>query len=148
MWGIGIDKAKKVVSPTTQRAVHNVLQTLSRRFRTRQSLLRNRRFRGRVYIDTMFGIKSMRGNKTAQMFVTDFGDVQVFSMHSNKDAHQALLRYFQETGVPTSMQADKARELRTVKGGNNVILKTDILINHTFNRFPMAKRCRTQDRDD
>ena len=38
MWGIGIDKAKKVVSTTTQRAVRNVLQPLSRQFRIRQSL--------------------------------------------------------------------------------------------------------------
>ena len=29
MWGIGIDKAKEVVSTKTQRAVHNVLQSLS-----------------------------------------------------------------------------------------------------------------------
>ena len=38
MWGIGIDKAKKVVSTTTQRAVRNVVQPLSRQFRIRQSL--------------------------------------------------------------------------------------------------------------
>ena len=63
----------------------------------------------------MFGIKSTRGNKTAQIFVTDFGDVQVFPMHSKKDAHQVLLRYFQEIGVPTSMHADNAKELSTAK---------------------------------
>ena len=74
MWGIGIDKANKVVSTTTQRAVCNVSQPLSRRFRTRQSLFRNRRFRGRLYTNTMFVIKSMSGNKTAQVLVKDFGD--------------------------------------------------------------------------
>ena len=31
MWGIGIYKAKKFISTTTQRAVHNVSQPLSRR---------------------------------------------------------------------------------------------------------------------
>ena len=123
MWGIGIDKAKKVISMTTQRAVCNVLQPLSRRFRTQQSLLQQRRFRGKVYNDTMFGMKSTRGNKTAQIFVTDFGDLQVFPMHSKKDAHRALLRYFQETGVPTSMHANNATELSCAKAWRNVMEK-------------------------
>ena len=96
MWGIGIYKAKKVVSTTTQRAVCNVSHPLSRQFRTRQSLFRHRRFRGRVYTKTMFGINSMIGIKTAQTFVTYFGDVQVFPMHSKKDDHQALLRFFRK----------------------------------------------------
>ena len=65
----------------------------------------------------------MRGNKTAQTFVTDFGEVQVFPMHSKKDAHQVLLRYVQETGVPTSMDADNAKELSTEKGRRNVMEK-------------------------
>ena len=71
-------------------------------------MLQHHRLRGRVYNDTMFGIKSTRGNKTAQIFVTDFGDVQVCPMHSKKDSHQVLLRQFQETGVPTWMHADNA----------------------------------------
>ena len=121
--GIGIGKAKKFVYMTTQRAVCNVLQPLSRRFRTHQSLFKHLRFRGRVYTDTMFRIKSMRGNKTAQTFVADFGEVQVFPMHSKKDAHQVLLRYIQETGVPTSMDADNAKELSTEKGRRNVMEK-------------------------
>ena len=120
MWGIGIDKAKKVVSTKIQRAVCKVSQPLSRRLRTRQSLFRQHRFRGRLYTDTVFGINSTRGNKTAHMIVTDFGDVQVFPMHYNKDACQALLRYFQGTGVPTSMHADNAKELRTAKGWRSV----------------------------
>ena len=107
-----------------QRAVRNVSQPLSRRFRTRQSLFRHRRFRGRVYTDTMFGINSMRGKKTAQIFVTDFGDVQVFPMHSKKDAHQALLIYFQETGLPISMHDDNSKEISTAKGWRNVMEKT------------------------
>ena len=116
-----MDKGKKVVSTKTQRLFCNVLQPLSQQFRTRQSLLRHRRFGGRVYTDTMFGIKSTRGNKTAQISVTDFGYVQVFPMYYKKYAHQELLRYFQETGVTTLMHADKAKELSTEKGLRNVM---------------------------
>ena len=83
MWVIRIDKAKKVVSTTTQREFCNELHPLSQRLRTRHSLLRQCRFRGRVYTKTMFRIKSMRGNKTDEIFVTEFGDLQVFPMHSN-----------------------------------------------------------------
>ena len=57
----------------------------------------------------MFETMSMRGNKTAQIFLKDFRDVQVFPMHSKKDAQQVLLRYFQKTGVTTSMHADNAK---------------------------------------
>ena len=71
----------------------------------------------------MFGIKSMRGKKTAQIFVTDFRDVQVFPINSKKDAHQALLRYFLEIGVPRSMHADNATELGTAKAWKNVMGK-------------------------
>ena len=59
----------------------------------------------------------------AQIFVTDFGDVQVFPMHSKKDAHQSLLRYFQEIGVPTSMHAGSAKELSTKKVWSNIMEK-------------------------
>ena len=123
MWGIGIDKAKKVVSMTTQKSVRNVSQPLSRKLRTRQSLFRHCRFHGIVYADTMFVINSTRGKKMAQIFVTDFGDVQVFPMHSKKDAHQSLLRYFQEIGVPTSMHAGSAKELSTKKVWRNIMEK-------------------------
>ena len=71
----------------------------------------------------MFGIKSTRGNKTAQISVTDFGYVQVFPMYYKKDAHQELLRYFEKTVVPTLMHTDNAKELSTAKGWRQVMEK-------------------------
>ena len=59
----------------------------------------------------------------AQIFVPDFGDVQVFPMQPKKDAHQALMRYFQETGVPTLMHADRDKEFSNAKGRRNVMKK-------------------------
>ena len=113
MWNFSVDTARQVLSTTTQYAVREVNGPLSRRLRTRQAIFRNRRFRGRVYTDTMFGITSMRGNKAAQLFVTDFGDVQIFGIKHKREAHLALSKYFRESGVPTSLHADGAPELKT-----------------------------------
>ena len=139
MWGIGIDKAKKVVSMTTQKPVRNVSQPLSRKLRTRQSLFRNCRFRGRVYTNTMFGIKSMRGNKTAQIFVTDFGDIQVFPMHSKKDAHQALLRFFRKQAYQHQCTPTMPKNLALQKDLGTLWKNTDILNNHTLNLVPHGR---------
>ena len=120
MCGIGIDKSKKFVSTTTQRSVCNVSQPLSQQFRTRQSLFRKSRFRGRVYTDTMFGIKSMRGNKISQIFVTDFGDIQVFPMHSKKDSHKALLRFFRKQAYQYRCMLTTSNNLALQKDGGTL----------------------------
>ena len=120
MCGIGIDKSKKFVSTTTQRSVCNVSQPLSQQFRTRQSLFRKSRFRGRVYTDTMFGIKSMRGNKISQIFVTDFGDIQVFPMHSKKDSHKALLRFFRKQAYQHQYTLTTPKNLALKKDGGTL----------------------------
>ena len=116
MWGIGIDKAKATIQATTQHAVRDITKPFTRRLRTPQALYRRRRFRGTVYTDTMMsGIKSMRGNKCAQLMVTDFYDCTVYPLPSKSKAYAAMSRYFIDRGVPSHIHSDNAKEMTTSK---------------------------------
>ena len=114
MWGIGIEKAKLTVEATTQSAVRDVSGPLTRRFKTRNTLYRRRRFRGTAYTDTMMsGVTSIRGNVCAQVIVTDFHDITVYPLKSKKQAYVGISQYFVERGVLGQLHSDNAREMTT-----------------------------------
>ena len=83
-------------------------------------MLHYSRLNTNTFMDTMFASsrigKSIRGNTTCQVFVTEFGHVFVVPMDgkSGKTIASAIKRYFKEIGVPNLLICDRATE--QVKG--------------------------------
>ena len=115
-WNIPLEKAKRTVRATTQRGVRTCLHpTLSRRFATNDRMLRYHRMPCNLYSDTLYvkdKYKSVRGNKYAQIFATDFGWSRSFGMEKKSEAHEALSLLFTRDGVPNHMIVDNAQEMR------------------------------------
>ena len=91
MWGIGVDCAKKRITVTTQNSVWYVTKPLTKQFRTRQVMFRCQRFKEMTYTDTTIsGVKCASGNRVAQVYVTDFGDVRIHPLAHRIEVHTSL----------------------------------------------------------
>ena len=115
-WKIGKEAARRTLEATTQRAVRDFTHTTGGvRLKPYTWMLRHPRLDTKVYTDTMFGkVKSLRGNKCAQVYCTSFQYVKVIPMVKKSQAHLSLDKFFNEVGVPMQMVPDNAPEL--VKG--------------------------------
>ena len=103
-----MEAARRTLDCTTQRGLQKVLHpSLRRRLQTNDRQLRYRRLRHDVFGDNLlYGTKSKRGNKYAEVFVTKFGWLRVFTMAKKGDAHEDLSLLFQWDEVPTKMIVD------------------------------------------
>ena len=91
MWLIIIENAKELIRTTTQTTVHDTTETFTRQLNMMQSLFHSRLFRRRVSKDTiLLSVKYVQVNKAFQIFVTKFGDVNVYPLSNKGDAHKAL----------------------------------------------------------
>jgi hypothetical protein len=73
-----------------------------------------RHLRSSVYTDTMFAsIKSLQGNKCAQIFTTWFQWVVAYPIPSKDDARHSLDRLHREYGIFHTIIPDNAKELTT-----------------------------------
>lgn len=89
---------------------------------TGEAMIRCCWFRGKCYTDTMLSsVKSVRGNKAAQLFVTEFGDVTVYPVKQRREAYTALSKYFINRGIPEHLHADNALELTKAKNWKKVL---------------------------
>ena len=60
-----------------------------------------------MIMDTMFSsISSADNYSCAQIVVTEFSHVKIYSMKSQKEISQVLKRYFKEVGVPNLIVCD------------------------------------------
>ena len=112
-WGIGLETARRTVDVTTQLAVRDFTHTTGgRRLKPHTWMLRYPRRQCKAYTDTLIAqCTSLRGNKYAQVFVTDNHALAVFPMKSKSDAHYALDDFFKDYGIPHTMVSDNAKEL-------------------------------------
>ena len=62
-----------------------------------------------------------------QMFVTEFGDIQVYPLKNKDDYHMALYQYSKEIGVPTSLQMDNTKDMDVRKKWKKVLAREDII---------------------
>ena len=112
-WGIGIARAQRVVTMTTQRAVRGPTGPwLSRRFDTNDRMVRYKRLSHAVYTDTMFSKTQSwhRKNRCAHVYATDFNWMRVFPMERKSQAHESLGLFAKRHGVPPHFVADGAKE--------------------------------------
>ena len=85
--------------------------SLSRRFRTNDQQMRYRRLRAKVFTDTLqASVKSKRGNRYAQAFVTAFHWYRVYPMEKKSKSHDGLSTMFTRDGVPNVLIMDNLKE--------------------------------------
>ena len=73
--------SKKTIMITTKNYVRDALIPPTKWFWTRQEMFRHQRFRRTTYTNTMTeGVKYVSGNRVAQVYVTDFGDVVIYPL--------------------------------------------------------------------
>jgi hypothetical protein len=112
-WFIGLHAAKRTLERTTQRGVRDFTMSQgTRRLRHSTYQLMYRHLRSSVYTDTMFAsVKSLQGNKCAQIFTTWFQWVVAYPIPSKADAHHSLDRLHREYGIFHTIIPDNAKEL-------------------------------------
>ena len=66
----------------------------------------------KVFSDTYYAtVKSVMGNKCAQIFSTDIEFTYNVPMAKESDAGKALQQFFEDVGVPTMLHTDNAKAL-------------------------------------
>ena len=64
-------------------------------------MFRYQKFRRTTYTDTMIvGAKTVPCNRVAEVYVTDFGEVRIYTLSHRREAHTSLSWYFMDSGVP------------------------------------------------
>ena len=113
IWNIKNDEASKCLKQNTQLCRGGADNDLSRHFSTNDRMLRYKRINSQFFTDTFFvggDATSTRGNKCAQIFVSDKGYVKVYPMKSKGDFINALRMFCKEIGVPLSLVVDPSGE--------------------------------------
>jgi hypothetical protein len=116
-WGLGLEAAAKTVQVTTQRGARTTLHpSLTRRAKTNDRHIRYRRLSRNLYGDLLESkVKSLKGNKYAQIFAADNGWCRAFGLKQKSAAPDALSILFARDGVPPTMIVDGGRELISAK---------------------------------
>ncbi|MGH7974081.1 MAG: hypothetical protein ACREBR_01045, partial [bacterium] len=110
-WGLSQFVGNQTLKATTQRGIRNLLSSIDRRYRTRQSQLRYPYLRTHFYSDTMFSdVKSLRGNLRAQVFVTAEDFNKVYPMKLKSEAGDKLNEFVKDVGIPELVVTDNTGE--------------------------------------
>lgn len=110
IWGIGIKRAYDTIDATTQRGVRSAILPLSRRYRA-DRMYKLKRLDAKFATDTLYGdIKSLKGNKYAQVYSHKCGFSAVYPIDAaNGDKLGRSLRDFShDFGVPEHLTMDGA----------------------------------------
>jgi Reverse transcriptase (RNA-dependent DNA polymerase) len=112
-WFIGLQTAARTLEHTTQRGVRDFTKSEgTRRLRHSTYQLMYRHLRSSVYTDTMFAsVKSLQGNKCAQVYCTWFQWVVAYPIPSKAEAHHTLDRLHRDYGIFHTIIPDNAKEL-------------------------------------
>ena len=110
MWGISIATAAKTLKRTSQRFLRSAILPLSRRYRV-DRMFHRKTLSGDWSTDTMDArLKSLEGNKFAQVFANKAYFSRIYPMDSKGKAGNALRLFCQEFGVPESLTFDGSKE--------------------------------------
>ena len=109
-WGISLAQANKTIKSTTQRFLRSATLPLSRRYRADRVFSR-KTLNGVWSTDTMDGrVKSLDGNRYAQVFANKSYFAKIYPMDSKRKAGDALKLFCQEFGVPEKLTFDGSKE--------------------------------------
>jgi hypothetical protein len=114
-WQIGLVQAKETLKRTTQRLQRSAAMPLARRYRA-DRMFNRKRLRGMWSSDTMDGrLKSIDGNRYAQVFANGSFFAEVYPMNKKSQAGEALKEFINELGVPDELTIDGSKE-QNMKG--------------------------------
>ena len=109
-WGISIATATNTLKKTTQKFLRSAVLPLSRWYRADRVFSR-KTLSGDWSTDTMDGrVKSLEGNKYAQVFANKAYFSRIYPMDSKGKAGDALRIFCQEFGVPEKLTFDGSKE--------------------------------------
>jgi hypothetical protein len=109
-WQIGLVQAKETLKRTTQRLRRSAVMPLARRYRA-DRMFERKRLRGMWSSDTMDGrVKSLDGNRYAQVFANGSFFAEIYPMATKRLAGMALKEFITELGVPDEMTIDGSKE--------------------------------------
>ncbi len=109
-WQIGLEQAKETLRRTTQRLARSAVMPLARRHEADRAF-QLKRLDGMWASDTMDGrVKSLDGNRHAQVFSDGSFFAEVCPMATKSDAGQALKTFIMELGVPEELTIDGSKE--------------------------------------
>jgi hypothetical protein len=109
-WQIGLSQAKETLKRTAQRLARSAVMPLARRCRADRRF-QTKRLRGMWASDAMDGqVKSLYGNRHAQVFANGSFFAEVCLMAREADAGQALKTFVLELGVPEELTVDGSKE--------------------------------------
>jgi hypothetical protein len=110
-WHIGLEAAAHTLLATTQAGMRFVDGPLECRLKTSQAHLRFPSLDLKIYSDTLFAHKkSIRGFSCAQIFTDGKCFCRVYPLRSKGGAHQGLMQFIQEVGIPKELLTDGALE--------------------------------------
>ena len=114
-WNINIATAINTLKRTTQKFLRSAVLPLSRRYRADRVFYR-KTLSGKWSTDTMDGrVKSLAGNRYAQVFANYAYFARIYPMDSKKKAGDALRLFCQEFGIPEDLTFDGSKE-QNMKG--------------------------------
>ena len=116
-WGIGLQVAERTLKATTQKAVKTVAYpNVERQWPTGDRPLRYKKLNHQVFHDTLHArTPSLRGNKCAEIYATDFGWSRVFPMKKVSEVHETPDMFLSRYGIPEALVSDGAK---AYLGGN------------------------------
>jgi hypothetical protein len=107
-WKISLETSAKTLKATTQLTIRNDIHPIQRRFRTEVAQLRHPRLGGRFgrfSSDTMFSkTPSIRGNSSAQVFVSNIDFCRLIPMRRKAEAGDASVEFIQDIGIPQTLE--------------------------------------------
>jgi hypothetical protein len=103
-----LQRTENTIKATTHLRVQTVNHlNVERRWPTGDRPLRYRRLDHAVYHDTMYSeIKSLRGNKCCEIYVTDFGWSSSFPLTREAKVHETLDLFLGRYGIPEALISD------------------------------------------
>ena len=112
--GVGIDTATRTLEATTQKILRQSVfnnNELTRRYRTHHPDQRRHRIYSQFYTDVMkAGVKSVHGDKYANIFVNDSKYSRFYPIQSKSDVRETLDCFVNDVGIPDRIHADNAPE--------------------------------------
>ena len=114
IWRISHEDAQRTIDVTTQMSIQTDDPVLSRNYSTNDRILRYKRIKDLLFMDTFFATKKggqlSRGHTCCQLFVTDKGFIYVVPMNRKSEVLLAIKQFEKETGAPDSFVADMSGE--------------------------------------
>jgi hypothetical protein len=132
-WQIGLAQATETLKRTTQRLKRSAVMPLARRYRA-DRMFERKRLRGMWASDTMDGrVKSLDGNRYAQVFANGSFFAEIYPMATKASAGLALKEFCNELGIPDELTIDGSKEqnapgtefMKTCRKGDIRVTRTE-----------------------